>query len=195
MVCLYRQGLPGQAELLAEIGDLGLFGFEVVVLLVFEDESKQHWPGQHELPRVASAVAEILFAYFSIERLREKVMDTPHAGVLAPTGMAVAFELQAEFRASLAPLDAGKGEELVQGEVAGVRGDDVDEAGFGFRVAESLQSGDMAVSDSHRSKISAVSSGYSRMRPKRPGSSRRTFQPSDMFGPNSASVDEEASKT
>ena len=102
MVCLYRQGLPGQAELLAEIGDLGLFGFEVVVLLVFEDESKQHWPGQHELPRVASAVAEILFAYFSIERLREKVMDTPHAGVLAPTGMAVAFELQAEFRASLA---------------------------------------------------------------------------------------------
>jgi hypothetical protein len=77
-------------------------------LLVFEDEIKQHEPGQHELPRVASAVAEILFAYFSIERLREKVIDTPHASVLAPTGMVVAFELQAEFRASLAPPDSGK---------------------------------------------------------------------------------------
>ena len=47
----------------------------------------------------------------------------------------------------VAPRGSTEGQILTRHKIPGVRGDNVEEAGFGFRVAESLQSGDMLVSD------------------------------------------------
>jgi hypothetical protein len=102
------------------------------------------------------------------------MIDAASALVLAPVDVATALELLEEVVGPVAPRGSTEGQILTGHKVAGVRGDDVEETGFGFRVAKSLQSGDMVVSDFHRLNISAVSSRWSRTRRKRSASPRGT---------------------
>ena len=55
-------------------------------------------------------------------------------------------------------MDSGKGVEVAQGEVAGMRRHHIKEARFWFRVAESGNSFDVVLGHFHSDKISAVNS-------------------------------------
>ena len=73
--------------------------------------------------------------------------------------MSVALDLLGKVCGSLAPLCTSEGKELAGDKVAGVGGDDIEEAeGFAFRVAEGLNGGDILFGDLHSVRISAVSS-------------------------------------
>src|ERR1700682_3128464 len=95
------------------------------------------------------AIAEVFLANFPIEPFGEKMVDTAHAWVLAPGSMSAALDLLGKVRGSLAPLCASEGKELAGDKVAGVGGDDIEEAGFAFSVAEGLNGRDILVGDLH----------------------------------------------
>jgi hypothetical protein len=86
------------------------------------------------------------------------MVDTAYAWVLAPGSMSAALNLLRKVRGSLAPLCTSENNELAGDKVAGVGGDDVEEAGFAFGVAEGLNGGDVLFCDLHSVRISAVSS-------------------------------------
>src|ERR1700730_14646794 len=115
------------------------------------------------------AIADVFLADFPVEPFG-KVVDTAYAWVLAPGSMSAALNLLRKVRRSLAPLCASEGNELAGDKVAGVGGDDVEETGLAFRVAEGLNGGDVLFFDLHSVRISAVSSCCS--------STRRRWSPS-----------------
>src|ERR1700730_1914213 len=104
------------------------------------------------------AIAEVFFADFPVEPFGEKMVDTAYAWVLAPGSMFAALDLLGKVRGSLAPLCTSEGNELAGDKVAGMGGDDVEETGFAFGVAEGLNGGDVLFWDLHSVRISAVSS-------------------------------------
>ena len=108
--------------------------------------------------RVASTVAEILLSDLVVKHLGKEMKDASDAKVLAPAGMYAALQFFTELGGALAPLDAGKREELARGKVTGMRCDNIEEAGFDLCIAEGLESGDILIPDFHKVKISAVSS-------------------------------------
>ena len=72
--------------------------------------------------------------------------------ILAPVNVALALQLLEEVVGPVAPRGSTEGQILTRHKVAGVRGDNVEETGFGFGVAKSLQGGDLVVSDFHRGR-------------------------------------------
>ena len=70
-------------------------------------------------------------------------------------------------------MSAGEREELAGHEVTGMRGHDVEKAGFCFGVAEGFESVEMGRSDVHSVRIPAVISRSSRTRRRRDASSER----------------------
>ena len=74
-VCFCGQAALRQAELLAEISDLGLLGFEVVVVGVSDDEIEKKKPGLDEFSRMFAAIGEGLFVDLRVKALREEMID------------------------------------------------------------------------------------------------------------------------
>ena len=70
-------------------------------------------------------------------------------------------------------MGAREREELARHEVAGMRRHNVEKAGFGFGIAEGLQSIEMGRGDIHSVRIRAVISRSSRTRRRRCASSER----------------------
>ena len=81
------------------------------------------------------------------EPFGEKMVDTAYAWVLAPGSMSAALDLLGKVRGSFAPLCASEGNELAGDKVAGVGGDDIEETGFAFGVAEGLNGSDVLFCD------------------------------------------------
>ena len=72
------------------------------------------------------------------------MIDAASALILAPVDVATALQLLEEVVGPVAPRGSADGQKLTRNKVAGVRGDNIEETGFGLRVAESLQTGDMS---------------------------------------------------
>jgi hypothetical protein len=120
------------------------------VVRVSDDEIEKKKPGLDEFSRMFAAIAEVLLVDLRVKALREEMIDAASALILAPVDVALALQLLEEVVGAVAPRGSTEGQILTRHKVAGVRGDNVEETGFGFRVAESLQSGDVVVSDFHR---------------------------------------------
>ena len=126
------------------MSNLGLLGFEVVVVRVSDDEIEKKKPGLDEFSRMFAAIAEVLLIDLRVKALREEMIDAASALVLAPVDVATALELLEEVVGPVAPRGSTEGQILTGHKVAGVRGDNIEETGFGLRAAESLQTGDMS---------------------------------------------------
>jgi len=77
------------------------------------------------------------------------MIDAAHILVLSPRYVAAAFEFVREVRRALAPTGSGEGDELASHEVAGMRGDDIEEPRLIRGVAEGLDRADVFVGDFH----------------------------------------------
>src|ERR1700730_12859171 len=80
-------------KLITKIANLILFSFEIVVMLICQDEIEQYEPGLDELDGMLPAIADILFANLPVKPLSEEVVDPSGALVLPPCGMAAALNL------------------------------------------------------------------------------------------------------
>jgi hypothetical protein len=122
---------------------LCLLGFEVLVLLIGEDEIEQEKPGFDEFNGMSAAVTQVLSSDLRIERFRKEMVDPTRTFILAPVDVPTAFQLFGKVIGPISPPRATEAEILTRHKVAGMRGDNVKEAGFDFGVTEGLQSGDM----------------------------------------------------
>src|SRR5258708_1280240 len=96
-----------------------------------------------------TAVAKVLLFDVAIEPAREQVMhDTAFRKALRAS-VFPALELLPESGRALAPMSAGKGEELPCGEVTGMCSNEVEKSGFHLCVAKGLKGVEMSLRDVH----------------------------------------------
>src|SRR5882762_2734545 len=157
----------GHTDVVTKIAELILFGFEIVVALVGEDEIEENETRPDEFGGMVPAIAQIFLIDTAIQRSRKQVVDAADIGVFPPSDMAAAFELFGEVLRPLAPLGAGESDELAGQEVAGMRGHNVEETSLLRRVAQVLDRLRVTLFDSHSERISAVSSWWSSTRRRR----------------------------
>ena len=84
--------------------------------------------------------------------------DRPRAQVIPHGGVSVFQQLLRERHGTLPTMDAGKGVEVTQGEVAGMRRHYIKESSLWFGVAQGDNSFDLFLGQFHSDKISAVNS-------------------------------------
>ena len=103
LVGLSRERLFRDAEFVAEKVHLIVFGLEVVVSLICEDEIQQKKTRPDELGRVAPAIAKIFTVDLAVERLRKEMINAAHILILAPCCVASAFEFLRKLSATACP--------------------------------------------------------------------------------------------
>src|SRR5712691_2244121 len=108
--------------------------------------------------------ANVVLADGLIEIACEEVVDLAVPQKWAGGSMALLDELPNEGQAALAGLSIDESNELLAGEVARVRRDNVKETSLVLGVAERAESDRVHACDVHKAKISAVISWVSRTR-------------------------------
>src|ERR1700692_438432 len=100
------------------------------------------------------------------------MVDTTNLVIFTPSGMAAAFQFHLKGIATVPAFGAHEAEELAGHEVTGVYGYEMDESRFLVGLSEAFESRRFLVAETHREKISAVSSCPSSMRRSRSASPR-----------------------
>ena len=155
-ITLGGQDFLFDSELIAEVAQLLLLGFEVGVVVVPENEVEGNEPRADVFGRVLTAEADIVPADGFIEIPREKVIDAAIPQVFLGTGVLLFGDFAGKGHAALAGLGLDELEELLAGEVAGMRGHQVEETGLLLGVAEVPKGLGKNGKDFHRAKILAV---------------------------------------
>jgi hypothetical protein len=101
---------------------------------VSDDEIEKKKPGLDEFSRMFAAIAEVLLVDLRVKALREEMIDAASALILAPVDVALALQLLEEVVGAVAPRGSTEGQILTRHS-----GDDVEETGFGFRVAKACK--------------------------------------------------------
>lgn len=144
------------AQRAREIPDLVLLGFEVIVLLVGQNEAQSQESCFDERKLVLAAIPDVLLANGGIDLSRKQVI---HPGIL-PIDLGRSVFISEEFSGkrigTVSALGGGKIQILLCGEIARVIGDDVNEAGFGLGVAELCEGMDIVFGYFHGTGISLV---------------------------------------
>ncbi len=160
-------------QLIAETGDFFRLRFEVLPLRVGENIIEHSDAPLNVFDFVLAAVTNILAVDLPVDSARKQVIHRSALRKAFCPGVFLGVKFAPEGVGSVAPMGGGEREELTCHEVAGMRGYDVEKAGFCLGVAEGLESIDMDRGDVHRLRIPAVISRSSRMRRKRDASSER----------------------
>src|SRR5882762_8631123 len=163
-ITLGGQDFLFDSELIAEVAQLLLLGFEVGVVVVPENEVEGNEPRADVFGRVLTAEADIVPADGFIEIPREKVIDAAIPQVFLGTGVLLFGDFAGKGHAALARLGLDELQELLAGEVARMRGHQVEETGFLLGVAEVHKGLGKNGKDFHSAKILAVISWVSRRR-------------------------------
>src|SRR6267378_6006136 len=111
-VQLHRKAGLFDAQLVAEIGDLFRFRFEVLIPLVGEDEIETEKPGPDRFQSMTAAVAEVLMTKLGVKLTRIQMINAPVVPVFAHGGMPLGDELLGQRMCSIATLGIDKGQEL-----------------------------------------------------------------------------------
>ena len=119
------------------------------------------------------AIADVLAVDLAVEPAREQVIERSALWKAFRPGVFFSVEFVPEGGGSVAPMGGGEGEELARHKVAGMRGHNVEKAGFCLGVSERLESIEMGRGNVHSVRIPAVISRSSRTRRKRDASSER----------------------
>src|SRR5712692_7811039 len=152
------------SELVAEVAQLLLLGFEVGVIMISQDEVKGNESCADVFGRVLAPEADVVPADGFIKIPREEVKDAAIPQVLLRTGVLLFRNLPGKGNAALAGLCLNELEKLLAGEIAGMRGHKVEETGLLLGVTEPHKSLRINGKDFHRAKILAVISWVSRTR-------------------------------
>src|SRR6202140_5046887 len=163
-IALGRKDFLVDSKLVAEVAELLLLGLEVGVVVVPENEVEGNEPCADVFGRVLTAETNIVPADGFIEIPREKVEHTPIPQVFLGAGVLLFGDFAGKGHAALAGLGLDELEELLAGEVAGMRGHQVEETGLLLGVAKVHKGLGKNGKDVHRAKILAVISWVSRTR-------------------------------
>jgi hypothetical protein len=142
--------------LLTEKGELLLLGFEVREVLISEDEVQGNKPRSNVFGRMDAPEANVLSADGFVQIAREKVKDTTMPEVFLGAGVLLVENLLGEGHAALAGLRLDELQELLAGEVPGMRRHKVEETCFFLSIAKAVESVRMYGEEFHNAKILAV---------------------------------------
>jgi hypothetical protein len=131
-------------------------GFEIREALISKDEVESNQASSDVFSRVYTPKTDVLPANGFIEVPREKMEDSAMPEVFLRAGVLFRHDLSGKGNAPLAGLRLDELQELLAGEIPGVRGHKVEETGFLFRIAEILECFRMDGEDFHRAKILAL---------------------------------------
>ena len=151
-------------EAVAEKRELLLLGLEIGKALISENEIERDEPRSDVFGRMYTAKTDVLSADGFIEIPREEMKDTAMPEVLLRASVFLLHNLSSKSDAALAGLGLDELQELLAGEIAGMRGYKVKKGGFFLRVAEIPECVRMDREDLHRAKILALISWVSRTR-------------------------------
>src|SRR2546427_68448 len=158
LVDLGRQRVLWDPQFVTKETDLVLLRFEVVQILVGQNEVQKHETGTHEIKRVPFTVAEVVLVDLSVDGAGKQMKDGAPAHVIPDRGMTALEDFLGERCGPLSVSSAGEGAEVSQGEVARVNRNDIEKTGLRFGVAEFLDAFDVICGKVHSDKISAVNS-------------------------------------
>jgi len=113
-----------------------LLSFKISEVLISQNEIQKHEARSNEFKRMLAAVAEVFLFDLAVQPPCEEVIDDATLRKTLHAGVSFGFELAPESGGPFAPMSAGEREELTGGEVTGVGGDNVEKAGFHFRITE-----------------------------------------------------------
>ena len=154
--------------------------------MISENEIERDEPGSDVFGRVYAPETDILPANGFVQIAREKMKDTAMPEVFLGAGVLLLDDFSGKGHAALAGLRLDELQELLAGEVAGMRRHKVEETGFLLRIAESAEGFRMYGEEFHRAKILAVISWVSRTRRSLAWSCCRakTWNPALAFSPS-----------
>ena len=121
-IALGREIFLVDAELFSEVADLVLLGFKEGVIELTEYEIERSEPGANVFERVFATESDIVLANGFIDIAGEKMVDLPIAQARTRRGVALFEEFSNEGQAAFSGLPVDEADELLAGEVAGVRG-------------------------------------------------------------------------
>jgi hypothetical protein len=116
------------------------FGFEIVVLAIFEDVIERHEAKANLGIAFPAPVLRFRISNQPVDRLRKQVVDEPSLTVVNNLNVAVHAGFFDEVLGQVTFLALDKIVELAAEEIAGVDRGQIEERGFAFRVAEGFQS-------------------------------------------------------
>src|SRR6266481_752364 len=163
-IALHREIFLADCELLGEVANLLLLGFEELVVELSENEIERGEPGTDVFGRVFATEADIILADSFVEVAGEKMVDLAVAQTGARGDVAFLEQLSDKGLAPFSRLALDEANKLLTSEVARMCADKVEETGLVIGVAERAESDDVHAGDIHRAKILAVISCVSRTR-------------------------------
>src|SRR5882762_6760219 len=173
LVNLGRQRVLWDPQFITKETDLVLLRFEVVQILVGQNEVQKHEAGTHEIERVPLAVAQVVLVDLSVDGAGKQMKDGAPAHVIPDRGMTPLEDFLGERCGPLPVSCASETAELSKGEEARVDRSNIEKTGVRFGVAEFLDPFDVVCGKVHSDKISAVNSCWP--------STRRSFKASSAW--------------
>ncbi len=141
--------LPLNTQGSTEEAKLFRFGFQVPIPLIQEHEIEHGDAALDEVELMLTTVAKILLFDQAIEPAREQVMHDAALRKALRASVLQSLELVPKSGRALAPMSAGKAEELSCGEVTGMCSNEVEKSRLYLGVAEGLESFEMCRCDIH----------------------------------------------
>ena len=126
-------------HLLTEKGELLLLSFEIREVLVSQNEVEGNKPRSDVFSRMDAPEADVLSADGFVQIAREKVKDTTMPEVFLGAGVLLVEDLLGEGHAALAGLRLDELQELLTGEVPGMRRHKVEETCFFLGIAKAAE--------------------------------------------------------
>src|SRR5438309_8796861 len=158
LVNLGRQRVLGDPQFVTKEMDLVLLRFEVVQILVGQNEVQKDEPGTHEIERVPFTVPQVVLVDLPVDGAGKQMKDGAPAHVIPDRSVTPLEDFLRERCGPLSVRSTSEGAELPQREVARVDRNEIEKTGLRFGVAEFLDPFDVVRGKVHSDKISAVNS-------------------------------------
>ncbi len=143
---------------LPEVGDFLGFGFEILQAGMGQNKVQNQQPGLDQFTRKAATIAQVIAVESAVDLARKEVKDRRPVSTSGGPNVAEPDTLAGELVNVPALRGARVIKKLVHGEIAGVRGDEVEKTGFLLVVAEINESREMCRTG-HSDRMSNIISG------------------------------------
>jgi hypothetical protein len=145
LINLNGKSLLQDSQFVAKKTDFFLLGFEIVQILISQNEVQEYEPGTHEIEGVTLAIAKVVLIDLAVKGAREQMEDRTPAHVVPDSGVPALDHFLRKRCGTLPIRGFREGPKLAESEVSGMYGHDVEKVGFGVCVPKFLDPIDLSL--------------------------------------------------